>query len=68
MRRAFMGAAMKLTGHKTESIYRRYAIVSEADLRGRAEAGGHAGRWGSGALSDCCRVCLPRETLSPSRT
>ncbi|MBI2820432.1 MAG: tyrosine-type recombinase/integrase, partial [Acidobacteria bacterium] len=30
-------AAMKLTGHKTESIYRRYAIVSESDL---AEATG----------------------------
>lgn len=28
--------ATKLTGHKTESIYRRYAIVSDADLRDAA--------------------------------
>jgi hypothetical protein len=25
--------ATKMTGHKTEAVYRRYAIVSESDLR-----------------------------------
>jgi integrase len=29
--------AMKLTGHKTESVYRRYAIADDRDLRVAAE-------------------------------
>jgi hypothetical protein len=28
---------MKLTGHKTETVYRRYAIVSPADLKAGVE-------------------------------
>jgi hypothetical protein len=28
--------AMKRAGHKTENVYRRYAMVSEADLDGAA--------------------------------
>jgi len=28
---------MKLTGHKTEAIYRRYAIVSPGDLQAGVE-------------------------------
>ena len=30
--------AMKLTGHKTENVYRRYAIVSDADLDAAAQS------------------------------
>lgn len=29
--------AMKITGHKTESVYRRYAIVRDSDLREATE-------------------------------
>ena len=37
--------AMRLTGHKTEAVYRRYAIVSERDLREAVErlAAGRSG-------------------------
>ena len=38
--------AMKITGHKTEAIYRRYAIVNEADL---AEGLGKLARFIEGA-------------------
>ena len=35
--------AMKLTGHKTENIYRRYAVVSDVDLEEAAQRiAGHA--------------------------
>jgi integrase len=43
--------AMQLTGHKTESVYRRYAIVNELDLTEGVEklAGQIRGQSGVGA-------------------
>jgi len=45
--------AMKLTGHKTEAVYRRYAIVAESDLR---EAGTK--------LAAALRTAAPSPSLS----
>ena len=55
--------AMKLTGHKTESVYRRYAVVAEANLlhvaaeriaRSVAPLSGRTGTIGHcGRLSPC---------------
>ena len=40
--------AMQLTGHKTEAVYRRYAIVSEGDLGAGLEK---LGQLGAGTIS-----------------
>ena len=37
--------AMKISGHRTDSVYRRYAIVSDADI---ADAGKKLERIGGG--------------------
>jgi hypothetical protein len=42
---------MQLTGHKTEAVYRRYAIVSEGDLgAGIAKLGSFAAGTISGTI------------------
>jgi hypothetical protein len=33
VQRQLLGSSFDITGHKTESVYRRYAIVSDADLQ-----------------------------------
>ena len=38
-------AAMKMVGHKTEAIYRRYAIVDEAMMQSAAEKLGSCTRF-----------------------
>jgi hypothetical protein len=47
--------AMKLTGHKTENVYRRYAIVSDKELR---EAAATLSRLGDGHNSGHTRAAV----------
>jgi hypothetical protein len=47
---------MKLTGHKTESVYRRYAIVSQSDLEEAARKLDEAAEKRSGQAMSVSRV------------
>jgi integrase len=51
--------AMQLTGHKTEAVYRRYAITSEADLRRRRSPEWRDGDTSRGQSAECKRRCQP---------
>jgi integrase len=60
--------AMKLTGHKTESVYRRYAIVSESDLaEGAAKLAALHGNGNEQAASSRV-VAFPEKGLDKVRT
>jgi hypothetical protein len=60
---------MQLTGHKTEAVYRRYAIVVEADLReGVAKLGANDDRTTTiGELTAFSRRTDARSPASLSR-
>jgi hypothetical protein len=58
---------MKLTGHKTKSVYRRYAIVSESDLaEGVAKLA--ALHQANGETTASKVVVFPEKTLDKVRT
>ena len=55
---------MKITGHKTEAVYRRYAIVSEADL---AEAVGKLERSRLESHNEGAPIGAPEVVTVPDR-
>jgi hypothetical protein len=57
--------AMSLVGHKTESIYRRYAIVDEGMQR---EAAARLDAWVASPLAVATGTVTAFETLAASRT
>jgi integrase len=59
-------AAMKLTGHKTESVYRRYAIVDEAMLREGGEKLS-AYHFGKTAVAGEVLTLTPQRRKTPKR-
>jgi integrase len=51
--------AMKMTGHKTEAVYRRYAIVSESDLHEAAIKLGGSSERASGTKTGTVQELRP---------
>jgi hypothetical protein len=59
--------AMRITGHRTDSVYRRYRIVDEADIERALRATQRSGQEGPGQQRGRPRRSPPEEVLRGSR-